>query len=130
MIKKSLVTASMLSNSHKGEGLTLTARDRKYDGVLQDADFMGSTVCGHIFGAGDRFEDGAFIETSEVVRVSQVLSVGWFVETVNRSRYLISSVNYNPTLSSSTVSVEAAAKQKQQHISINPNYFSCLSWNV
>lgn len=128
--KINIITQHMVTRMADGEGLTPTKTSgRKYDGVLQDATFMGKGICGFIFGATPRFEPGVFVETSEVIKVSQILASGWFVETVNGSRYLISSVCFNPTLPNTTKSVEACAKHMQNFISINSDHFAPLQWS-
>lgn len=128
-VKISPATQYMRSNMCNGELTPTKTTGNKFDGVIQDADVIGNRVTGHIFGATPRFEDGTFIETSEVVRVSNILSAGWFVETVSGSRYLISSVNFNPTLPSMTKSVEAALKHCKHFIEINQAYFKPLQWS-
>jgi hypothetical protein len=126
---KNKATEYLLTRMSYGEDLKISVNGVKYDGVLQDIDYMGRGVCGTIYGNESSFEDGTFIETSEVVRVSNVLSSGWFIETLSGSRYLISSVNFNPTLSKSTESVEACMKDIQNYIKINESYFADKQWN-
>lgn len=101
--------------------------DKVFDGVLQDAD-IGPRAEGKVFGH-DKFPDGAEIVTSTIVKTGFSESHGYYVETLNDSRYLIATVDYNANLPSSTASVEAAIKAKQRHIDINHEFFEPYQWS-
>ncbi len=109
--------------------LSKTANGICFDGIFQGA-CIGQNITGYIFGATPRFADGDWVETSEVVWVSNILSCGWYAETKTGSRYLLSSVEYNPTLPESSRSVEAAMEQKRKHIMMNEQYFRPLIWSA
>jgi hypothetical protein len=46
-----------------------------------------------------------------VVWASQIIAIGWYVETSNGSRYLVSSIEKSSSLPITTASVEAAMKK-------------------
>jgi hypothetical protein len=99
-----------------------------FDGTLQEAS-LGVNAFGHIYGASPRFKDGAFIETSKIVFVGQIESVGWFIETIGGSRYLVSSISFNSSLRQITESIEAAMHNQDYYIDINIDYFKPLKWS-
>lgn len=108
--------------------LIKTANGRAFDGVLQDAT-IGMYAVGHIFGATPRFESGAFIGTSEIVNVGHVPANGYYIETINGSRYLVASIEFCKNLPESTSSVEAAIKLKRKHLDYNQAYYSAYQWS-
>lgn len=108
--------------------LVETASGLAFDGVLQDAT-IGMNAVGHIFGATPRFESGAFIETSDIVNVGHVPANGYYIETLNHSRYLVASIEFCGNLPESTSSVEAAIKNKRKHLDYNKAYYSALQWS-
>ena len=130
MVKANFTTQCMLGNLSHGETLspTLTS-EAVFNGVLQDVDNVGKGVTGFIFGASPRFSDGTFVETSEIVQVGFVDLLGWYIETVSGSRYLVSNVNYNPYLSTETASVQAAMLYRQKYLRLNKGYFAPKQWS-
>ncbi|MEH6473653.1 MAG: hypothetical protein V7752_20710 [Halopseudomonas sp.] len=93
-----------------------------FDGVLQDAG-VGAQATGHLFGS-ERFAEGAFVETSTVVQVGEVIGIGPYVETESGHRYLVSSVEVNPHLD-----VDNWLMNKRRHLAINKEYFKPLQWS-
>lgn len=61
---------------------------RQFDGVIQGAS-VGLWAEGHLFGS-DEYPDGIWIETARILKVSNVLAIGCWIETLDGKRYLIS----------------------------------------
>lgn len=130
MVKMNFTTQCMLGNlSHGADLLPTLTNEGFFNGVLQDVDNVGKSVTGYIFGAAPRFDDGTFVETSEIIKVGYADLAGWYIETVSGSRYLISNVNYNPHLDCETTSVEAAMAHRQKYLKLNASYFANKQWS-
>ena len=113
----------LMNNSvtNPSDNLETPSKCTNFDGVIKNASIC-DVVYGQIFEASPIFEDGAFITTSKIVNVGTDQDDRWFVETITGNRYLISSVEFNPTLQS-TASVEAAMLAKRDHIDNNKDYY-------
>lgn len=130
MRKMNFTTQCMLGILSHGVDLSPSITSQSvFNGVLQDVDNIGKSVTGFIFGAAPRFDEGSFVETSEVVKVGCVDLVGWYIETVSGSRYLISNVNYNPHLDSETTSVESAMLHRAKYLKLNAGYYASKQWS-
>lgn len=105
--------------------LTKTKQGISFDGVIRDAHICNG-VLGKVYNATPRFNDGDDIETSEVVEVGFIPAIGWFVETVNGSRYHIASTEYSAAQKGI---VKDDMEQKQFHIKSNSDYFRPLQWS-
>ena len=105
--------------------LIKTSQGISFDGFIRDAHICKG-VMGKIYSATPRYEDGDFIESSEIVQVGFIPAVGHYVETANKSRYLIANTGYS---SCQKGLVSEDLKQKENHIEINMNYFKELQWS-
>lgn len=105
--------------------LKKTKQGISFDGSIRNAHICNG-VMGQVYSATPRFSDGDVINTSEVVEVGFIPAIGWFVETVNGSRYHIASTEYSACQKGI---VAEDMKQKQFHIESNPDYFKPLQWS-
>ncbi len=105
--------------------LTKTSQGISFDGVIREAHICKG-VMGKIYSATPKFKDGDFIESSEIVEVGFIPSIGHYVETADKSRYLIASTGYSACQKGL---VNEDIKQKESHIKININYFKDLQWS-
>lgn len=111
----------ILHNSY----ITRTKQGCSFDGYIVDA-HVGHGVLGLIFSGTPRFNDGDVIQSSEIVEVGRIPSIGWYVETLNRSRYKIA----NTACSAAQSGVlEVDMEHKVFHIKSNMNYFRPLQWS-
>jgi len=111
----------MLHNSY----LTKTKQGISFDGSFRNA-HVCKGIIGCIYNATPRFNDGDFITTSEIVCVGYIPAIGYYVETVNRSRYHIASTAPSAVQSGR---VEEDMKNKKFHIETNLDYFKPLMWS-
>ncbi|EHA1127119.1 hypothetical protein BOO92_13945 [Vibrio navarrensis] len=105
--------------------LTKTKQGISFDGSIRNAHICNG-VMGQIYNATPRFNDGDFINTSEVVQVGFIPAIGWFVETVNGSRYHIASTEYSACQKGI---VKDDMEHKQFYIESNLSYFKQLQWS-
>jgi len=105
--------------------LSKTKNGRSFDGSIRKA-HVGKGVLGRVYQATPRFNDGDFISTSEVVNVDFIPSTGWFVETINGSRYHIASTEQSAAQKGI---VEADMKLIKFYIDTNSHYFKPLQWS-
>ena len=112
---------SILHNSN----LTKTSQGISFDGVIRGAHICKG-IMGNIYSATPRFNDGDFIESSEIVEVGFIPAIGHYVETANKSRYLIANTGESACQNGL---VSEDIKQKEKHIEININYFKELQWS-
>ncbi|MGF1827534.1 hypothetical protein [Vibrio splendidus] len=110
--------------------LIRTSENKHFDGIISKAS-IGMYAEGVIWNCNGRLEAGKHYQTSEIVNAGFVDGEEkiYYVETVTGHRYAISDVEFNPSLSTSTASVEAAIENKMHHISINTKYFKPLQWS-
>lgn len=110
--------------------LVRTSENMIFDGIISNAS-IGIYAEGIFWNCYGRLQAGKCYQTSEIVNVGYVdgqVKI-FYIETVTGHRYAISDIEYNPSLSCSTASVEAAIKSKLNHISINTKYFEPLQWS-
>lgn len=105
--------------------LTETKQGISFDGSIRNAHICDGVI-GNIYSATPRFQDGELIQTSEIVEVAFIPAIGWFVETVDRSRYHIASTAYSAAQKGI---VNEDMKHKQFYIESNIAYFKPLQWS-
>ena len=112
----------MLHNSY----LTKTKQGISFDGSIRNAQILDTGVVGEIYNGTPRFKDGEIIHTSEIVEVGFIPAIGWYVETLNRSRYHIASTGYSACQKGI---VKDDMEHRQFYIDSNINYFKPLQWS-
>ena len=110
--------------------LIRTLENKQFDGIISKSS-IGMYAEGVFWNCDGRLEAGKHYQTSEIVNADFIDGEEkiYYVETVTGHRYAISDVEFNPSLSTSTASVQAAIENKMHHISINTKYFKPLQWS-
>lgn len=104
-----------------------TKNNRIFDGILQNATLGGYNV-GIVYNATPYFEDGTFIQLSDIVKASSI-GGDYYVETKDKMRFLISDIEYNSSLPLITESIDSNIKHVKQLIESNPKHYSKLQWS-
>ncbi len=104
-----------------------TKNGRIFDGILQDATLGGYNV-GIVYNATPLFEDGTFIQLGDIIKASSI-GGDYYVETEDKWRFLISDIEYNPSLHQLSESIESNIKHLKQIIDSNPQHYSKLQWS-
>jgi len=59
-----------------------------FDGVLHQAS-IGQSAHGYIYGATPRHNDGTWITTAEIIKVSDTLAVGDYIVCADGKKYIL-----------------------------------------
>ena len=95
-----------------------------FSGAVEVAHF-GSGLMGAVFGS-NKFKDGDVITTSEIVKVGYVPTLGHYVETQTKSRYLIKNLG---DLDIRPGDLESSFMQLRDNIKANAAEYRPKQWS-